>query len=256
VAGGISASADEGDSQPRLGIGPAHAVADSPPPPGIVRPPAPEATPVAAAPAPIPVATPIATTAPTASAPLPSDGSVGRGGGGQGGPIGAGGGPAGAGPEAVEVPVGEQRTLSFSFYGLPSGFRPPGDENLIVRFEGEDSETPTFGLQLWDDGGDQRGLWSSGEAMDGERFLAPVEEGVWHRAVLFFQAASDGDGFYLLFLDGQPIEARAGVSLIDPDDEFTRIEVGLFREGGPVVGSPEVLFGPVQVDESLESVIP
>src|SRR5204863_10066355 len=107
------------------------------------------------------------------------------------------------------------------------------------------SEGPSFGLQLWDDGsGLRRGLWASGEAMGGERFLAPVEEGVWHEAVICFQASGDGDGFYLLLLDGQPIDARAWVSLIEPGSGDAQLEAGLFREGNPVAGATDVLFGP------------
>ena len=126
-----------------------------------------------------------------------------------------------------------------------------------MRFKGEASESPSFGLQLWDDGsGNQRGLWASGDAMGGERFLAPVAEGVWHEAVLCFKASSEGDGFYLLLLDGQPIDARAWVSLIDSASGSAQLETGLFREGESVVGAPDVFFGPTELGETLESVIP
>src|SRR4029077_17780535 len=114
----------------------------------------------------------------------------------------------------------------------------------------------SFGLQLWDDDSGQRGLWASGDAMGGERFLAPVAEGVWHEAVGYFQASSEGDGFYLLILDGQPIDARAWISLIEPGNSSALIETGLFRDGEPIVGAPDIFFGPTKLGETLESVIP
>jgi hypothetical protein len=157
----------------------------------------------------------------------------------------------------VQVRDGGEYAFSFSFYIQPAVYMSPGTENLILRFKGAAGDIPSFGLQLWDDGSaTQRGLWSSGDAMGGERFLAPVEEGVWHEAVVCFQASSEGDGFYLLILDGQPVDARAWVSLIEPGSNSTLIETGLFRNGEPVVGVPDIVFGPTRLGETLESVIP
>lgn len=174
-----------------------------------------------------------------------------------GGPSTAGTGEIGGGSEEpVEIREDGEYAFAFSFYLQPTAYRAPGDENLILRFVGEPGEPPTFGLQLWDDGsGGQRGLWSSGEAMGGERFLAPLAEGAWHRVVVYFQASSEDDGLYLLLLDGEAIDARAWVSLL-PESGVAQIEVGLFREGERVVGSPDVLFGPTELGESLESVLP
>lgn len=101
----------------------------------------------------------------------------------------------------VPVYEGEEHALSFSFYVQPTAYRVPGEENLIMQFHGEAGEPPSFGLQLWDDGsGAQRGLWGSGEAMGGDRFLSPLAEGAWHEAAVQFRASSEGDGFYLLIL--------------------------------------------------------
>lgn len=254
------AAVEEGDSRPRLGIAAARAVAVSVP--QSARPPAsspgpsqtelpPEAQPVPP-PAAVPVAAPVPSTQPVVASSPPV-----TGGGGSPGPVGAGAGPVGAGPEAFEVHDGDEQALAFSFYVQPTAYRAPGDENLIMQFRGEGSESPSFALQLWDDdSGAQRGLWASGAAMGGERFLAPVEVGVWHEAVVCFQASNDGDGFYLLLLDGQPIDARAWVSLIDSGGSEAQLEVGLFREGEPVLGTQDVLFGPTRLGDSLESVLP
>ncbi|MGC1853415.1 MAG: hypothetical protein WA687_13355, partial [Solirubrobacterales bacterium] len=174
-----------------------------------------------------------------------------------GGPTDAGGGVVDGGPgEAVEVQEGDEYAFTFSFYIEPVVYRDPGTENLILRFKGATAELQTFGLQLWDDGAGQRGLWASGEAMGGERFLAPVAEREWHEAVVCFRASSEGDGFYLLILDGQPIDMRAWVSLIDPGSSSTLIEAGLFREGVLVEDATDVFFGPAELSETLESVIP
>jgi Polysaccharide lyase len=157
----------------------------------------------------------------------------------------------------VEIYDGDEYAYSFSFYVQPAAYRAPGEDNLILRFADEAGEDPSLGLQLWDDGsGDQRGVWASGEAMGDERFLAPVVEGVWHQMALYFKASNDGDGLYLLLLDGEPIDARAWVSLIDAGSDRGILEAGLFRDGERVDGAPEIFFGPARLSETLESVIP
>lgn len=266
VAGTSSLVADEAPKdrnpgQPHLALAPARAVVSpshaaapeaSPKPPPVESSPEPQ-------PSPAPVAVPVVSPTPSpASEPVPSTSVPGTIGGHSPGPVGSGAGPGeGGATEAFEVHDGDERAISFSFYVESTAFRTPGDESLTMRFQGDGSESPSFGLQLWDDGsGTQRGLWASGNAMGGDRFLAPIEEGVWHEAVVCFQASNDGDGFYLLLLDGQPIDARAWVSLIDSGSSDTQVEVGLFREGQPVIGGADVLFGPTRFGDTLESVTP
>lgn len=255
IAGGIAV----GEAGPRAqaGIAPAHPVASpgmghpaesSPPEPA---PPAPAATPQPAATpvsAPVPSAVPVAAPArPPGNGgepprPNPSDGP---------GPIGG----VVSGP--VQIYEGDEYAYSFSFYIQPDVYRAPGEDNLILRFGDEMDQSHSLGLQLWDDGsGTQRGLWASGEAMDGERFLAPVAEGAWHEVVLYFQASSEDDGLYLLLLDGEPIDTRAWVSLIESAGGYGLLEAGLFRKGERVDGAPEIYFGPARLGETLESVIP
>jgi hypothetical protein len=255
-AGGFAAErrVKEGATQPRPGVAPARVVASRPPAgaPGGTSP-----TPAAAPePTPAPVAVPVAAPSPPPEPAVspPTRAPAGPAAGGHG-PIGAGAGPGEAPESAIEVEDGGEYALAFDFLLQPTAYRAPGDENLIVRFSGE-SGVPTFGLQLWDDGSGRRGLWSSGEAMGGERFLAPLEEGVWHRAVVSFQASSEGEGFYVLLLDDRPVDVRAGISLIDPESDSAEVETGLFRDGERVAGSPDVLVGPARLGETLESVIP
>lgn len=204
--------------------------------------------------APAPVSTPVSAPSPSpAGAPVAEAPARPVPGGGSPGPVTSGG----PGPEPILIEDGDELSYSFPFYIQPSVYRAPGEDNLIVQFRDEASESHSFGLQLWDDGnGTQRGLWSSGDAMGGERFLAPLAEGVWHQLVILFEASSDGDGLYLLLLDGEPIDVRAWVSLIDPEGDSTLLDLGLFREGEHVTDTPDIFFGTAQLSETLEPVIP
>ncbi len=255
VAGGIPVGG--ADPRAQAGIAPAHEVAI----PVMSQPvgsPPPEPAPASAPPSPpAPVATPVS--APTSSpAPVPVPTRPPPGDGSQPPPNPSGGpGPIGgvvSGP--VQIYVGDEYAYSFSFYIQSDAYRAPGEDNLILRFAGEGDESHSLGLQLWDDGSaDQRGLWASGDAMGEERFLAPVAEGAWHEVVLYFHASSEDDGLYLLLLDGEPIDTRAWVSLIDSAASYGLLEAGLFREGERV-DAPEIDFGPARLGETLESVIP
>jgi hypothetical protein len=247
-----------GGSAARTGLAPARVVAvalASPQPVGAPQPPAAEAPPPPQ-PAPAPTAIPVSAPSPPAAAPtrpLPGDGGPSPPPNPSGGP-----GPVGgvvSGP--VQIHEGDEYAYSFSFYVQPEAYRAPGEDNLILRIADEADESHSLGLQLWDDGGgSRRGLWASGDAMGGERFLTPVAEGAWHEVALYFQASSEGDGLYLLLLDGEPIDTRAWVSLIDSAESYGLLEAGLFREGERVDGAPEIFFGPARLGETLESVIP
>jgi hypothetical protein len=266
VAGGghpalvaTSPVADEGDEGGAAGtvpaIAPARAVAHREPasPPPAAAEPSPQPQPQPQAPPPATLV-PVAVSAPTAGSPAqppPAQTETGLGGGMQG-PIGSGVEPPGEAPgEGFTVCQGDEEKLSFSFSSQSTAYREPGTENLIVRFGGEASEPPTLGLQLWDDGGGSRGLWSSGE----ERLLAPVEDAVAHQVTVDFLASSEADGYYLVVLDGRPIDAAAGVGLIAPDSVCARVEVGLFRDGEPVPEAGEVEFGPASL-APLEPLLP
>jgi hypothetical protein len=156
----------------------------------------------------------------------------------------------------VEVREGSEYAFSLPFFIQPAVFRAPGEENLILQIRSGADASLRFGLQLWDDGGAHRGLWASGDAVGGERFLAPVAEAVWHEASLLFSASADGDGFYVLLLDGQPADARAWVSLVDAESGSAELEAGLVRNGERLVEGPDAFFGPTRLGGTLESVIP
>lgn len=260
VAGGVARG--EGSTGSALGIAPGRPVArpvGGVPAAGVPAPPSSEPLP-APQPAPVPVATPVSAPAPSSSPEPAVVPPVRSGPGSRPGKPGSAGGPGPVGGVVsgpVEVYEGDEYAYSFSFYIEPSAYRAPGEGNSILRFWDEASGSESFGLQLWDDGGGaQRGLWASGDAMGGERFLAPVAEGVWHQLVVTFEASSEGDGLYLLLLDGEPIDARAWVSLIEPTSGFGLLEAALFRDGERVEGAPEIFFGPARLGETVESVIP
>lgn len=235
-------SSPEAVGGPRVGLGAARVVArpaSGGAPQDAVEQPEPAAPPPPApAPPPqTPVAVPVSSPAPAPVAVEEPPAGGGKGSGGERpGPTTAGVEPGGI-EEPIEVGEGEEGAFALSFFILPTAYLAPGVENSIARFSGEGSEEPTFGLQLWDDGSEEgRGLWASGDAMAGERFLAPVEVGVWHELAVYFRASSDDDGFYLVLLDGEPVDARAWIGLIDADAERTWIELGPSVEAGSVGG--------------------
>jgi hypothetical protein len=160
---------------------------------------------------------------------------------------------------AVQIREGDEYALAFSFYIQSMVYGEPGAPNLIMRMVGDAGPGPSFGLQLWDYGGADglsggRGLWSAGEAMGGDRFLAPVSEWAWHDVVVRFSASSQGVGYYALYLDGQPIDVRLGVSMIPPGSSFAQIEIGLFRDGELLPGTSEIWVDAVTLSEIRESV--
>jgi Polysaccharide lyase len=173
--------------------------------------------------------------------------------------LGGDGGSSGAG--VVQIHEGDEYAFAFSLYIETMVYGVPGADNLIMRLKSDASDAPVFGLQLWDLPGypwevSQRGLWSSGEAVGGDRFLAAVPERVWHDVAIRFKASSQEAGFYEVYLDGQLVDARDAVSLISPDSSYAQIEVGLFRDGDRVQGDSEIHLDAAKLGDTLESVLP
>jgi Polysaccharide lyase len=154
------------------------------------------------------------------------------------------GGEGGSG-DAVQIHEGDEYTFAFSFYIQSMSYGEPGADNVILQFMSDASDTRTLGLQLWQDGiadplNSGRGLWASGDAMGGDRFLAPLAERTWHDVMIRFRASSQGDGFYILSLDGELLDARGEISLIAPGSSSAQIEVGLLRDSTVVQGTSEI----------------
>ena len=154
---------------------------------------------------------------------------------------------------AVQIHEGDEYTFSFSYYVQSMVYGEPGADNVLLQFMSDAGDTRTFGLQLWQDGiGDPtaagRGLWTSGDAMGGDRFLRPVAERTWHDVVLSFKASSEGDGYYILSLDGELVDARGEISLIAPGSTSAQIEVGLLRDSTRIQGTSEIRIDAASLD--------
>jgi len=161
----------------------------------------------------------------------------------------------------VEFDEGDEYWYGFSFDILSMVYGEPGAHNLIMQFKGDDDGSPAFGLQLWDYAGDDgeyaaspKGLWSHGPAMDGDRFLAPVSEGAWHDIVIHFKASAVGAGFYELYLDGNLIDSRSGVSMIADGASYAYIKDGLYRNGDEIPGTSELRLDAAKLGHSMADV--
>ncbi|MEX0973215.1 MAG: heparin lyase I family protein [Solirubrobacterales bacterium] len=161
----------------------------------------------------------------------------------------------------IEFREGDEYYYAFSINVQSMVYGQPGAHNLIMQFKSDGEGSPAFGLQLWDYEGDEgsgggRGLWSSGEAMDGDRFLAPLSEQAWHDVVIHFRASSTDAGFYEVFLDGQLVDARSGVSMIVPGHSYAYIKNGLYRNGGSIPGTAEIRLDAARLGRNLSVVAP
>jgi Polysaccharide lyase len=163
----------------------------------------------------------------------------------------------------IEFDEGDEYWYGFSFYIDKMVYGRPGAHNLIMQFKGDDDGSPAFGLQLWDYEGDDeeyednpRGLWSHGPSMDGDRFLAPVAEHAWHDVVIHFKASNSGNGFYEVYLNGQLIDSRGGVSMIADGASYAYIKNGLYRNGDEIPGDSELRLDAARLGPSLSSVSP
>lgn len=161
----------------------------------------------------------------------------------------------------VEFGEGDEYWYGFSFYIVSMVYGEPGAHNLIMQFKGNDGGSPAFGLQLWDYEGDDgeyedspRGLWSHGPAMGGDRMLAPVAERAWHDVAIHFKASGSGDGFYELYLDGNLIDSRSGVSMIADGASYAYIKDGLYRNGSRISGTSEIRLDAARLGHSAGDV--
>ncbi len=161
----------------------------------------------------------------------------------------------------VEFHEGAEYWYGFSFDIQSMVYGHPGAHNLIMQFKSDGEGSPNFGLQLWDYAGDDghsggRGLWSTGEGMGGDRFLAPVSEKQWHDVAIHFKASSQGAGFYQVYLDGQLVDSREGASMIVPGHSYGYIKNGLYRNGDAIPGTSDIRIDAARLGTSLSSVLP
>jgi Polysaccharide lyase len=163
----------------------------------------------------------------------------------------------------IEFAEGDEYWYAFSFYIDAMTYGRPGAHNLIMQFKGEGEGSPAFGLQLWDYEGDDeeyednpRGLWSHGPAMGGDRFLALAPEHTWHDVVIHFRASALDAGFYEVYLDGNLVDSRSGVSMIADGAGYAYIKNGLYRNGDEIPGDSEIRLDDAKLGPSLSAVAP
>jgi hypothetical protein len=162
----------------------------------------------------------------------------------------------GAGDDGtIEFREGDERFYAFSINVREMVYGEPGAHNLVMQFKSDGEGSPKFGLQLWDENG-RRGLWSHGDAMDEDRYLAPFAHGAWHDLLIHFKASSQGRGFYRLYLDGRLIDERRGVSMIEPGREFAYIKNGIYRKGEAIPGTSEIRLDAARLGSTREEVRP
>jgi hypothetical protein len=163
--------------------------------------------------------------------------------------------------DAVHFDEGREGYYAFSFYIASMVYGEPGAHNLIMQFKGDDDGSPNFALQLWDYEGDDgesggRGLWSHSEAMDGDRFLAPAAEQQWHDVLIHFKTSAVGAGFYEIYLDGQLVDSRSGVSIIPPGASYVYIKNGIYRDGDSSPGTSDLRIDAAKLGPTASSVVP
>jgi len=156
---------------------------------------------------------------------------------------------------------GEEYWYGFSINIQQMVWGEPGAHNLFMQFKSDGEGSPNFGLDLWDYEGDDgesggKGLWTEGDAMDGNRFLAPLDEGSWYDIAVHFRASSHGDGFYEVYLDGNLVDARSGVSMIVPGHSYGYIKNGLYRNGETAPGTSELLLDSAKLGTTQQAVTP
>jgi Polysaccharide lyase len=159
----------------------------------------------------------------------------------------------------AEFREGSEYWYGFSIYIQQMVYGGPGAHNLIMQFKSDGTGGPEFGLQLWDVNG-KKGLWSAGDAMQtgssGERFLAPMSEHAWHDIQIHFKASETGKGFYEVFLDGNLVDSKTGVTMIVPGRGLGYIKDGLYRNGSTAPGTSEIFLDAAKLGTSRAAVLP
>jgi hypothetical protein len=157
---------------------------------------------------------------------------------------------------------GEEAWYGFSFRIDQMVYGHPGAHNLIMQLKGApDNGSPAFGLQLWNYKGDDghsggRGLWSHGEGMGGDRFLAPVTEHEWHDVQVHFKISNQGAGSYEVFFDGQKVDSRTNTSTMGAGANRVYIKNGLYRNPETIPGTSEYHLDACRLGTTRDSVLP
>jgi hypothetical protein len=156
---------------------------------------------------------------------------------------------------------GDEAWYGFSFLIDRMVYGHPGAHNLIMQLKGDDDGSPAFGLQLWDYAGDDgksggRGLWSHGEGMGGDHFLAPVTEHQWHDVQIHFKVSNVGRGSYEVFFDGQKVASRTNTSTMVSAAGHVYIKDGIYRNPDTIPGTSEIHLDAARLGTTRASVLP
>ncbi|MGH2940664.1 MAG: heparin lyase I family protein [Solirubrobacterales bacterium] len=132
-----------------------------------------------------------------------------------------------------DLHVTEGQTVLYEFEefivpGFAYGSRALG-WNLFTQFKSDGEGSPMLALDLWNEEG-KKGLWVEPEPGP-NYFVAPMEEGVWHRISMQITASGSGQGGWILYLDGQEVDRKSGMDTIRPGKAFAYIKNGLYRSG-------------------------
>ncbi len=167
-----------------------------------------------------------------------------------------------ADPNGVDFYDGNEYWYGFSFNIQHMVYGHPGAHNVIMQFKSEGEGSPNFALQLWDYEGDNgeyadhpRGLWVYSQGA-GDRYVAPAPEHAWHDVAIHFRASEHSNGFYELFVDGELVDQRSGISMIVPGKGSAYIKNGLYRNGSTIPGTSELLVDSAMLGHSASSVQP
>jgi hypothetical protein len=90
----------------------------------------------------------------------------------------------------------------------------------------------------------------------GEPVPVPSVGTALHKAIVYFGSSSEGDDFYLAFLDGRLIGMGESVRPIDPGRDCALIDSELLDLGEGVEGTYEIRFEGISLGEPPESVLP
>ena len=155
--------------------------------------------------------------------------------------------------EIAEFPPGTERWYAFSINVCTMIYGRPGAHNLIMQLKSDNEGSPRVSLGLWDYEG-KRGLWSEGDVMGGNQFLAPLTEKVWHDILVHFKVTTDKTGFYEIYLDGRLVDSRSDISVLRPGAENAYIKTGLYRNGGEIPGLSEIRIDSAKLGMTREEV--
>lgn len=146
----------------------------------------------------------------------------------------------------IQFREGDEYWYAFEFKLQQVAWGMPGAHNLIMQFHPNGEGAPNLALGLWNYEGD-KGLWAEGDAMGGNRFLAPLALHAWHRIEIHFRASGRGRGFYQVYLDGKLVDGRARVDTIVPGKAYGFIKNGLYRNSDAIHGRSVMYLDSVEL---------